>query len=488
MNNYALVFRGHHFGYEVQATAKLFLPGVRFQLCENGEAPDCENWILTESIPSGEGVLLRVIAKLHGDTAIKGQHASGIPEEQELTLCRVLFDLLHEMTGYLPPWGLLTGIRPVRKVIQALDSGLTPEEAAASLQSKYLISDEKMQLALSTALVQKPILPHSPKQIGLYVSIPFCPTRCSYCSFVSHSMETAAKLIPDYVEKLCEEIGVMGGIIRTHGLTVDSVYIGGGTPTAIPAGALRSVMQSIAQHIDLSAAREYTVEAGRPDTITEEKLAVIQEMGATRISVNPQTMQDAVLEAIGRRHTAQQTVDAFQLARNMGFDDINMDLIAGLPTDTFEGFSDTLRQVMALEPDSITVHTLTVKRAAALYQKDYSGHTAVSEVEKMAEFSAKTLPGSGWRPYYLYRQKNTLGNLENVGYARPGKENLYNILIMDETQTILGVGCAASNKVVAPDGDISRFLNYKFPYEYIGRFDQMMEKKQALAKKLAALH
>lgn len=487
MNNYALVFRGHSFGYEVQATAKLFLPGVRFQLCEDGVIPDCENWILTEVTSSGDSVLLRAEARLHGMTEVREQHASGSPEKQELALCRLLFDLLHEMTGYLPPWGLLTGIRPVRKVIQALDSGLSPEEAAVSLQSKYLISGKKMQLALSAALVQKPILPHSPKQIGLYVSIPFCPTRCSYCSFVSHSMETAAKLIPDYVEKLCEEINVLGEIIRQYGLSVDSVYIGGGTPTAIPAEALRRVMQGIDGSVDLSQAREYTVEAGRPDTITEEKLAVIREMGATRISVNPQTMQDAVLEAIGRRHTAQQTTDAFRLARQMGFDDINMDLIAGLPTDTFEGFCDTLRQVTALDPDSITVHTLTVKRAAALYQREHSEHTAVSEVERMAAHSAAVLPEGGWKPYYLYRQKNTLGNLENVGYAKPGKENLYNILIMDETQTILAAGCAASTKIVTPDGDIHRIMNYKFPYEYIGRFERMMEKKQELTEMLSAL-
>ena len=237
-------------------------------------------------------------------------------------------------------------------------------------------------------------------------------------------------------------------------------------------------MEAIRTHIDIGSAREYTVEAGRADTITEDKLRVIQEMGATRISVNPQTLQDSVLEAIGRRHTAQQAVDAFLLARKLGFDDINMDLIAGLPTDTYEGFADTLQRVMALEPDSITVHTLTLKRAADLYGTDQKQH--VAQVAKMAELSAAALPQNGYKPYYMYRQKNTVGNLENVGYAREGKENLYNILIMDETQTILGAGCAASTKLVEANGKITRVHNYKFPYEYINRFDKLMEKKHEI--------
>lgn len=485
---YALVFRGHPFGYEVQATAKVFIPGVRFVLCEDGIQPeDVPNCIITE-IREENGLRLQVTAVLDGKTGEKSctLPADAAAAKQELSLCRLLYDLLQEMTGYTPPWGLLTGIRPVRKVIQCLDAGMTPEQAAASLREQYLISEEKMQLAVDTALVQQPILPHSPKEIGLYISIPFCPTRCSYCSFVSHSMETAKALIPGYVEKLCEEIAVYGEIIPTFGLQVQSVYIGGGTPTAISAQELRQVMKAVAQHIDIGHAREYTVEAGRADTITAEKLAVIKEMGATRISVNPQTLQDNVLQVIGRKHTAQQAVDAFLLAREMGFDDINMDLIAGLPADTYDGFADTLGRVMELQPDSITVHTLTLKRAADLYRTE-TANGSIAEVERMAALSAKLLPENGWRPYYLYRQKNTIGNLENVGYAKPGKENLYNILIMDETQTILGAGCGASTKIVLPDGDIERIMNYKFPYEYIDRFEKMMEKKRALREVLARL-
>ncbi len=484
-HEYALILRNHHYEYEVHATAKLFVPNVRFLICEDGIVPeDVPNYILTSCESAADTVCCSVSVSLHGKQADAVQE--NVPaSEAEYTLCKMLYGILQQMTGYTPPWGLLTGIRPVRKVIQLLDEGMKLEEAAAALQKKYLISDEKLRLACETARVQEPILPHNSKEIGLYVSIPFCPTRCSYCSFVSHSMESAKQLIPAYVEKLCEEIAVIGEIIRKYNLSVQSVYIGGGTPTSISAEMLRQVMAAITQHIDIAHAREYTVEAGRADTITEEKLRVIKEMGATRISVNPQTLQDSVLEAIGRRHTAQQAIDAFHLARSLGFDDINMDLIAGLPTDTYEGFADTLQRVMALEPDSITVHTLTLKRAADLYGSDQTAQ--LRDVVKMAELSVSALPENGYRPYYMYRQKNTVGNLENVGYAREGKENLYNILIMDETQTILGAGCAASTKLVETNGRITRVHNYKFPYEYIERFDKMMEKKQTIEEILTRM-
>ncbi len=485
---YALIFRNHCYGYEVQATAKLFIPNVRFLICENGEIPqDVPNYILTACRCTDDTVHCDVEIHLNGavrcaGTAIHDREACANPDtknsEVEYRLCRLLYETLQEMTGYTPPWGLLTGIRPVRKVVQLLDDGMALEDAGDFLKNRFLISDEKIQLALDTAKVQYPILPHSKKEIGLYISIPFCPTRCSYCSFVSHSMDSAMQLIPDYITYLCKEIAILGKMIRRHGLHVQSVYIGGGTPTSISAQQLLTVMEAIRTHIDIAGAREYTVEAGRADTITEDKLRVIQEMGATRISVNPQTLQDSVLEAIGRRHSAQQAIDAFLLARELGFDDINMDLIAGLPTDTYEGFADTLERVMALAPDSITVHTLTLKRAADLYESGSGQHIAA--VEQMAARSAQLLPANGYRPYYMYRQKNTVGNLENVGYAREGKENLYNILIMDETQTILGAGCAASTKLVEPNGKITRVHNYKFPYEYINRFEKLMEKKREI--------
>lgn len=479
---YALIFKGHSFEYEIQAIAKVFIPGIRFLLCRDGEIPDVPNRILTELSPAPPKKILSVSVQLNGKKSEKTETvAENTPkDETELALCRLLYTVLLEMTGYRPPWGLLTGIRPVRKVLQELDKGFTMEEAYRNIQEKYLVSDEKLRLACETARVQQPILPHSPKEVGLYISIPFCPTRCSYCSFVSHSMDTAWQLIPDYVENLCREIAVLGDMIRTYGLSVHSVYIGGGTPTSLTAPQLRSVMDAVSRNIDLSDTREYTVEAGRADTITLPKLQVIQEMGATRISINPQTFQDHVLKVIGRHHTAQQVLEAFYLARELGFDNINMDLIAGLPTDTETGFRKTLQQVMELCPDSITVHTLTLKRSADLYGTDQSEQAAL--VTEMTVYAAREIPMKGYRPYYLYRQKNTLGNLENVGYSKPGKENLYNILIMDETQTILGAGCAASTKLVTANGQITRVMNYKFPFEYIRQFDEMLKKKKKIAE------
>lgn len=483
--NYALIFKNHDFEYEIQAVAKIFIPGIRFQLCRNFETSDAENQILTEYI--SEQNLLHVKIFLHGKTYSDTAPAKTEKAEQEFQLCQMLYQGLQNLTGYQPPWGMLTGIRPVRKVLDKLSQGLTPEQTCQELQQKYLISDKKLQLALHTALLQKEILPHSMKEIGLYISIPFCPTRCSYCSFVSHSIESAKSLIPEYIQKLCEEIRILGKLIQKYHLSVQSVYIGGGTPTAVSAEQLKEIMQTIRNHIDIAHTREYTVEAGRADTITEEKLLVIREMNADRISVNPQTLQDSVLQKIGRCHTAQQVTDAFQLARKLGFDNINMDLIAGLPSDTYEGFSDTLRKVIDLNPDSVTVHTLTLKRAGTLYHDMNYQNTEIPVVEKMTELSATLLPESGYQPYYLYRQKNTVGNLENVGYAKTGKENLYNILIMDDRQTILGAGCAASSKIILPDGNLTRVMNYKFPYEYIHRFEELMNKKQLLENELEKL-
>ena len=259
-----------------------------------------------------------------------------------------------------------------------------------------------------------------------------------------------------------------------------TVYIGGGTPTAISAQQLAQIMDTLQSCMHLDGIREYTVEAGRADTITREKLEVIRRYGADRISINPQTLNDVVLHAIGRKHTAQQAVDAFQLARFMGFDNINMDLIAGLPQDTPDSFRNTLDRVIALEPESVTVHTLALKRAADLYAQ--GERQIANPAAAMVDYSCSRLPAQGYQPYYLYRQKNTLENLENVGYAKPGYESLYNILNMDETQHIFGAGCGASTKLVCPEGKITRIRNYKFPYEYIGQFDALMEKKEQIRR------
>ncbi len=477
---------GHSLKYEIECMLKIFLPATKFvfsyetasllRSAEQGaflQLKQGKQFTWFFCVLRYQGKYRRCAAKLPKCT----------PEENKQTceyqFSRMLFTLLQDITGIEVPWGLLTGIRPVRKAFSMMEeSGESLDTVMEQLRTVYLVSPEKLSLLRKTAEVQLPLLRQTPKRsVGFYISIPFCPTRCSYCSFVSHSIAQAKHLMPEYIRLLCRELEIWGDIIQKLQVTVDTIYFGGGTPTSISAEALEQLLQTVVRVFDLSKVREFCVEAGRPDTITREKLEVLKRYGVDRISVNPQTMEDAVLQQIGRKHTSAQIAEAFQLAREVGFTNINMDLIAGLPHDTPEGFHRTLEKVLALNPDSITVHTLTLKRAATLFS-DRQAQIG-NPVREMVRDSIALLPEYGYQPYYMYRQKNTIDNQENVGYARAGKESYYNMLIMDESQSIFGAGCAASTKIVEPDcGRITRIHNYKFPYEYIRQFDQLMEKKQ----------
>lgn len=481
---FPVALSGHMLKYEIECICKIFLPIRKFSFFyETAQLPETEEEgaVLTLE-QQGEQSRFFVQVQYLGQVLELEQFLPCCSPEADKQLCEyqfsaMLFRLLEQITDLHPAWGLLTGIRPVKKVQPYLGKNYSKSEVCEKLHEKYWISPEKLSLVYDTAVVQQPLLEQTPKHgISLYLSIPFCPTRCSYCSFVSHSIEQAHKLIPEYLEKLCDELVLWGQLIREQGLLVDTVYFGGGTPTSLSAEQLEQVLTAVQENFDLSHLREYCVEAGRPDTITPEKLETLKRFGVDRISVNPQTMQDDVLENIGRKHTTAQTVEAFRMARAAGFDNINMDLIAGLPGDTPEGFHDTLEQILALDPDSITVHALTLKRAANLFAE--SEKQVHNPVEQMVQESMRRLPEHGYAPYYMYRQKNTIDNQENVGYARAGKESLYNILIMDESQSIFGAGCGASTKLVEPCGKITRIHNYKFPYEYIRQFDQLMQKKE----------
>ncbi len=481
---FPVFLHGHGLKYEIECILKIFVPAVRFQFYYDDLS------LLRESgrfaaiqIRQGRKHTYFYCAVSLGGERLRLTRCEEklSPQENkqrcEVIICKMLFTMLQELTGLDVPWGILTGIRPVRKVLPLMEAGMNQEQIYYTLRSQYWISDEKLDLVYQTALVQRPLLLQTPKNsIGLYVSIPFCPTRCSYCSFVSHSVEQAKKLMPEYIRLLCRELEIWGRMVKELGLIVDTVYFGGGTPTSVCAEYLERLMQAIVRNFDLSHLREYCVEAGRPDTITADKLAVLRKYGVDRISINPQTMNDSVLERIGRKHTSAEIVESYRLARSVGFDNINMDLIAGLPGDTPESFRDTLKKVIDLDPDSITVHTLTLKRAANLFAEGAS--QLDNPVREMVRDSVAMLPEKGYLPYYMYRQKNTIDNQENVGYAKTGKESYYNMLIMDETQSIFGAGCAASTKLVEPNSMITRVCNYKFPYEYIAQFDQLMEKKQ----------
>ena len=397
---------------------------------------------------------------------------------EEYETCRALFLLLRKVTGICPPWGMLTGVRPVRLVRERRQPGESDEAFGARLRETHFVSDEKFRLAVRTAANQTEALAYNtPQSYSLYISIPFCPSRCSYCSFVSRTTASSGHLIEPYLQHLGRELAGISALARRNGLRLETIYIGGGTPTAISAAQLRGLMQAVQDNFDVPSVREYTVEAGRPDCTTPEKLAVIKEYGATRVSINPQTLNDAVLTAIGRRHTAQDILDCFAEARRQGHDNINMDLIAGLPHDTPEGFLHTLRGVLALGPENITVHTLTLKRASNLVIEH--APSKYGDAARMLR-SCALLGENGYEPYYLYRQKGTLQNLENTGYTKPGFAGLYNIFIMEEVHTILSAGAGGSTKLVGPDGAIRRIFNYKYPTEYIERFDTVQARKQGV--------
>lgn len=462
-----LIFHNHKFQYEIERVFRGFFSPIKIAL--STDIADAQGDFCLTSV---EGNTLSVKLCADGrEYSLSEDVPLGTPaKEQERVLSVLLHRVLCDYTGKDMPWGILTGVRPVK-----LLAGLTDEYS----REKLLVSPEKLSLARRIDEIQRPMIAQIPKNsFSLYVSIPFCPTRCSYCSFVSHSVDKAAVRMEEYLDRLVEELRYTADIARRLSLSLDTIYFGGGTPTTLSAEQLKRLFGAL-EVFDTSALREFTVEAGRPDTITRDKLLAIKQAGASRISVNPQTMRDSVLQAVGRRHTTAQTEEAYALAREVGFGCINMDLIAGLPTDTAEGFCESLDRVVELAPENITVHSLSLKRAATLF-REWDKSTGDGAAE-MIDYTHRTLKAAGYAPYYLYRQKNTADNQENTGYARAGTESLYNMYIMEELQTILAVGAGASTKLVDTEGGrIVRLANHKFPYEYLDKFDEILAKKQEI--------
>lgn len=466
-----LIIDSHPFRYEMEALCRMFLHGRELKITEEAEIPPKEDYIYTAL----EGDEITVKAKIDGKYAEAKRTAEN---EHARNMELAVFGVLTEILSIRPKWGVLTGIRPVKLAMQLHDMGLSEEEIRKKLEEERLVSDEKLDLLLTTMEHELEIRASSrPNSVSLYISIPFCPSRCSYCTFTSHSVEKAAKLIPQYVELLCGELKDIAVLIDEIGLHLETVYMGGGTPTVLTAKQLDRVLSTVNESFDMTGVRELTVEAGRPDTITAEKLAVLKKNGVGRISINPQTMDDEVLAAIGRKHTAEDVKNAFALAKTFGFDSINMDLISGLPGDNMEKFRKTIAEVIAMNPDNITLHTLTVKHGANLAPMAQSVFAATADA--MNEYAYGEFAKAGYFPYYLYRQKGTVDNLENVGFCKPGKEGIYNIFIMDETHTILSAGAGGVTKLKAPyDKKIERIFNFKYPYEYIERFELMNERKE----------
>ena len=392
-----------------------------------------------------------------------------------------VYEDLCDYTGRTLPWGGLTGIRPTKLSMGMLTEGMCDADIIAQMKATYAVSDEKAWLSLDIAKRERRILDsiHYKDGYSLYIGIPFCPTTCLYCSFTSYPIAAWRKRIADYLQALFREIDFIAETHREKFL--DTVYIGGGTPTTLEADELDRLLSHIKEKLDFRHVTEFTVEAGRADSITREKLEVLKKHGVTRISVNPQTMRDETLKRIGRQHTVEQVRQAFLLAREVGFDNINMDIILGLPGELEEDVQYTVDEIVKLDPDSFTVHSLAIKRASRLSQWiEENGIDSIKNTDSTMEIARTGAEKLGMKPYYLYRQKNMSGNFENVGYAREGKYGIYNILIMEEVQTIVALGAGSITKRVYPDGRIERCENVKDVAQYIERIEEMIERKRVL--------
>ena len=390
--------------------------------------------------------------------------------------------LLMGETGRQLPWGTLTGIRPTKIAMTKLAEGDSPEEIFRYMKETYFTSDEKIRLSIEIAQRERRLLSAIDYKNGysLYIGIPFCPTTCLYCSFTSYPIGKWKDRTGEYLEALFKEMDYVAE--EKRGCTLDTVYFGGGTPTSLSPEDLDILITRLKKTFDFSTVQEFTVEAGRPDSITREKLQVLKNHGVTRISINPQTMKEETLKLIGRRHTVEDVKERFLMAREMGFDNINMDLIIGLPEEGLEDVRTTMEEVKALAPDSVTVHSLAIKRAARLNtMKEVYKDLKITNTQEMIDLTAQYAREMGLEPYYLYRQKNMAGNFENVGYAAPGKACIYNVLIMEEQQTIIGCGAGTTTKRLFPEENrIERAENVKDVEQYISRIEEMIERKRHL--------
>ena len=482
MLNIGIRFNKKDFEYDVYSLVKAFYPQGQVQMYYEDEEHTQEYEILLLVTYSNQEICLEIKKE---DTRVFYQQVSVDYEkdrkETKNVLKRLVYEGLCEITGHTLPWGNLTGIRPTKIPTKLLEEGWKNVDIAKYLRDTYGVSREKTALAVAIANREKAVLEQLDYEKGysLYVGIPFCPSICLYCSFGSHPLDRWKKRVDEYLDALCRELSFIADAMK--GRSLNTVYIGGGTPTTLEPEQLRRLLGHIRDTFDFSQVKEYTVEAGRPDSITLEKLQVIREFPVTRISVNPQTMNQKTLDIIGRKHTVEDTVEIFRLARELGFDNINMDLIIGLPGEGKEEVEHTLREIRKLHPDSLTIHSLALKRATRLNLfKDQYTEMSFENSQEIMEMTQECARDMGLNPYYLYRQKNIAGNFENVGYAEVDKEGIYNILIMEEKQTILAAGAGASTKFVFQHGErIERVENVKDVNQYIERLDEMLERKRA---------
>ena len=471
-----LYVKNHNFHFELENLTRLFFPNEKITVIRDFSEPQ-PPYIYTE-VSDKITISVNIGSFNKSETAVKKL----TDDDNELVSAQLLYKLLCDFTGLTQPWGILTGVRPV-KLLRRLAEESNEEQAVKKFEKDFFVSNEKIALSRETEHNERKILELSkPESFSLYVGIPFCPSRCSYCSFVMASIERAEKLIEPYTKLLCEEIKQTAEIANKLGLRLETVYFGGGTPTTLSAEQLDTVLGTVNNSFDMSTCREFTVEAGRPDTIDIAKLFALKENKIDRISINPQTVNDEVLKTIGRKHTAQQFFDAFELARKCGFDNINTDLIAGLPTDTPESFKNSLDSIVRLNAECITVHTLCMKRASRLTTEGVTlDLQQARDAREMLAYTQNILGQNEYIPYYMYRQSRMVGNLENVGWSKKGFESLYNVYVMDETHTILACGSGGVTKLKRNNPDyLERIFNFKYPYEYIDRFDELIQRKSGI--------
>ncbi|WP_458408383.1 coproporphyrinogen dehydrogenase HemZ [Anaerotignum sp.] len=471
------VLEGHELQNDVQTMIQVFLANRHYTRTE--EVTDAEITVKSEMKKGIASAMLYRRGEKVSEWSMEYDENSLMDKEQKRIIKRTIYELLMKETGIRPQWGLLTGVRPAKLVSIMLEEGKSDEECMAFLTEDYLVMEHKAELAVKVAKAEQKILQgNKSEEISLYIGIPFCPTRCLYCSFTAYPLHQYKNRVDEYLDAMFKELDWLAAYSKNF--IMKNIYIGGGTPTSLNEVQLERLLKKVDELFKPYAQMEYTVEAGRPDTITREKLRLMKEYRVNRISINPQTMNDKTLMAVGRKHSVDDIRRVFWEAREEGHENINMDLILGLPGENAEDVRNTMEEIMKLNPDNVTVHTLAVKRASRLREElDQHDMTTADTLEAMLNIAAEYAEKMGMEPYYMYPQKNMVGNFENVGYCHPGKEGVYNVQIMEEKQTILAAGAGASTKTVDPETDrIERVFNVKSIEDYIGRIDEMIERKR----------
>ncbi len=485
--------------YYVQTLCMIFFPGSKFSEQEKPgpDVPEITVRLTKEPPKMTAYATMKLGAKFveaYGEAA-PTDDITDMGRVEKIALGRAIFAAGKALLGYTNAWGILTGVRPAKVANEIMSGGADMNKTKRILRDEYFLNPKKASLAVSVAATENRLVRKLPDGLcSVYISIPFCPSRCAYCSFISYASDKLLSLLKDYLVQLFKDIDRVFDTIRARGLKVATVYIGGGTPTVLSPAQLASLLERVCRYVDPKELLEFTLEAGRPDTITEEKLAIARKYGVTRVSVNPQTLNEDVLRQIGRKHTVEEFFRAYEIAEASGIRDINIDLIAGLPGDNFKSFSETMDRILTLGASNLTVHTFSVKKAASIVKGSQNVYSITGgDVAKSVEYSQLRAKACGYHPYYMYRQKNTVGNQENVGFAKEGRESYYNIFMMEELQSIFAVGAGGVTKLVRYDDmgkrEISRIFAPKYPYEYLRDGEKNMlgaEDRPSFAEKVAA--